>query len=40
MTVLLREATDKDLEPIMAWRSNPIIYEEGAYTQNTPLTGR
>ena len=37
MLVLLREATDNDLELIMAWRSNPIVFK-GAYTQNKPLT--
>ena len=37
MEVLLREATTNDLELIMAWRSNPLVYQ-GFYQQGTPLT--
>jgi len=37
MKVLLREATESDLELIMAWRSNPVIYE-GFYSQIKSLT--
>lgn len=32
----LREATNPDLELIMAWRSNPLVYE-GFYQQVEPL---
>jgi RimJ/RimL family protein N-acetyltransferase len=32
----LREATEQDLELMMAWRSNPLVYE-GFYTQTEPL---
>lgn len=34
---MLRRATESDLPLIMAWRSNPLIYQ-GFYTQNAPLT--
>ena len=37
MIVALREATSDDLELIMAWRSNLLIFQ-GAYTQKAPLT--
>jgi len=37
MQVLLREATETDLELMMAWRSNPLVYQ-GFYTQDKPLT--
>lgn len=40
MIILLREATDNDLELILAWRNNPLIWQ-GLYTQsreNRPLT--
>ncbi len=37
MKVSLRPMTDKDLELIMVWRSNPDIYGKGAYTQRAPL---
>ena len=33
----LRQANEDDLPLIMAWRSNPLIYE-GFYQQNEPLT--
>lgn len=35
-TILLREANDDDLELMMAWRSNPIVYR-GFYLQREPL---
>jgi RimJ/RimL family protein N-acetyltransferase len=35
--MFLRKATDDDLELIMAWRSNPLVYE-GFYSQTAPLT--
>jgi spore coat polysaccharide biosynthesis predicted glycosyltransferase SpsG len=35
-TVSIRQATDEDLELIMAWRSNPMIYENFSL-QNAPL---
>jgi len=38
MKVLLREATNDDRELMMAWRSNPILFKTGAYTQKAPLT--
>lgn len=34
--IYLREATEQDLELLMAWRSNPVVYE-GFYQQNAPL---
>lgn len=34
--VLLREATEYDLPLMMAWRSNPLIYQ-GFYQQKEPL---
>lgn len=34
--IFLREATDADLELIMAWRSNPLVYA-GFYQQTEPL---
>lgn len=37
MKVLLREATDNDLELILAWRNLPLIYE-GFYQQVELLT--
>jgi len=40
MKVLLRETTDSDMELILAWRNNPLIWK-GLYTQareNRPLT--
>ena len=40
MKILLREARDSDMELIMAWRSNPLIYQ-GLYRQSVtkiPLT--
>ncbi len=33
----LRDATDSDLELILAWRNNPLIWQ-GFYTQRKPLT--
>jgi len=35
--VSLRPATELDLELMMAWRSNPLVYA-GFYTQQAPLT--
>ncbi len=35
--VTIREATQEDWELIMAWRSNPLVYE-GKYSQKKPLT--
>ena len=35
--VYLRLATESDLPLMMAWRSNPAIYEKGCYTQKKPL---
>lgn len=35
-TISLRQAVDDDLELMMAWRSNPFVYE-GFYLQNRPL---
>ena len=35
--VLLREVTDDDIELVMAWRSNPLVYQ-GFYYQKEPLT--
>ena len=37
MNVSLRPATDSDLVLIMAWRSNPILFDF-CYTQKEPLT--
>ncbi len=36
MEVTLREATESDLELVMAWRSNPLVYEQ-MYLQKGPL---
>lgn len=33
----LKLASDADIELVMAWRSNPLIYQ-GFYTQTAPLT--
>lgn len=33
----LKLASDDDIELVMAWRSNPLIYQ-GFYTQTAPLT--
>lgn len=38
MSVMLRKAIEQDLPLMMAWRSNPLVYEEGCYTQSSPLT--
>ena len=37
MGVTLRPATEDDLELMMAWRSNPLVYD-GFYTQKASLT--
>ena len=37
MSIYLRELLEQDYELIMAWRSDPDIYQ-GFYTQNKPLT--
>ena len=34
--IILRDISDSDLPLIMAWRSNPLIYQ-GFYTQKSPL---
>ena len=34
--VFLREATDDDMPLVMAWRSNPLVWE-GYYSQKRPL---
>ena len=36
MMILLRDANKSDLPLIMAWRSNPLIYQ-GFYQQTEPL---
>ena len=39
-SISLKLATDEDIELIMAWRNNPLIFQSGAYTQKTQLTWR
>lgn len=34
--ILLREATNSDMALVMAWRSNPLVYQ-GFYSQKKPL---
>jgi len=38
MKVYLRDMDDADLELIMAWRSNHLVYDLGCYTQKAPLS--
>src|SRR3972149_4238267 len=33
----LRDLTEHDWPLMMAWRSNPLVFEEGCYTQKAPL---
>lgn len=40
MKVMLREATDNDMELVLAWRNNPLVWKGlyGQSTENRPLT--
>ncbi len=37
-SISLKLATDDDVELVMAWRNNSLIFQTGAYTQKVPLT--